>query len=583
MTVLFFPCEKNLSNNLINLQGEYFGKCSSIILWERVSLKCDKHTIGRYKNNTRMEERTMVVAVGKRELLDLGAVEMARGIREGRWTSQELVEAHIERILKVNPVLNAIAIPLFEEAREAAKAADLQIKEAGTELGPLHGVPVTIKESLDVACTPSTWGLPHRQGRLSSADDPSVARLRQAGAIIIGKSNVMQLLMGCESVNPVYGRVRNPWRPEERSSGGSSGGEAAIISAGGSPLGLGTDVGGSIRTPSLFCGIHGLKPTPGRVPSGKPEGIVHLHPEARMMASTGPMARRVEDLILAMEVLSTPDSLNRSPVRPAESGLIQGLRVGFYTTDGILAPSAALQRAVRETADVLTQCGAIVSEFMLPEPELALHQFYALMSAAGSTGIERSLNGDEMSAQLNGVHRSFSFTRSKKMIMSVILRMLGQKIAGRHIVPFLGIKSESERRELVRHRKNYQYRFLKEMELQQVDVLIAPPFLTPSIQHDQSLQMSYEGSYALLYNYLGMPAGVISTSRVRQDEMAVRPRSGDKSVQAAYKVDDNSAGLPVGVQVVAPPWREDLVLAVMACIEERFKQTEEYPVGKAMI
>ncbi|MFC5448646.1 amidase [Paenibacillus aestuarii] len=525
----------------------------------------------------------MLAAIEKNELLRLGAAEMARGIREGRWSSQDLVEAHIERIMGVNPTLNAIAIPLFEEARRAAKEADLQAAQASAELGPLHGVPVTIKESLDVAGTPSTWGLPHRQGKLSQADDPSVARLKQAGAIIIGKSNIMQLLMGCESVNPVYGRVRNPWRPEERSSGGSSGGEAAIVAAGGSPLGLGTDVGGSIRTPAHFCGIHGLKPTPGRVPSGKPQGIVHLVPEAAMMASTGPMARRVEDLMLAMEILSTPESLKQAPIRLSGSSSIQGLRIGFYTTDGIAAPSAAIQRAVREASEALAQCGAIVKPFVLPEPEFILHQFYALMSAAGSSGIERSVNGDEMTKQLTGVHRSFSLTKGKKWIISGILRLLGQNIAGHHIVPNLGTKTEDERRELTRKREQYQQRFLQEMERQQVDVLLAPPFLTPSIQHDQSLQMSYEGSYALTFNYLGMPAGVVSTTRVRPEETSNRSRSSDKSVQAAAKADEHSSGLPVGVQVAAPPWREDLVLAVMACLEEQFKHTKEYPSGAILL
>jgi len=524
----------------------------------------------------------MLAATATNELLRLGAAEMARGIREGRWSSQDLVEAHIERIMEVNPTLNAIAIPLFAEAREAAKQADLQAAEAGAELGPLHGVPVTIKESLDVAGTPSTWGLPHRQGKLTQADDPSVARLKQAGAIIIGKSNIMQLLMGCESVNPVYGRVRNPWRPEERSSGGSSGGEAAIVAAGGSPLGLGTDVGGSIRTPSHCCGIHGLKPTPGRVPSGKPQGIVHLVPEAAMMASTGPMARRVEDLLLAMEIISTPESLDKAPIRRLSSATIRGLRIGFYTTDGILAPSPAIQRAVLDASHALTDSGATVKPFVLPEPAFILHQFYALMSAAGAGGIERSVNGDEMTKQLASVHRSFGLTKGNKWVISGMLRMLGQKIAGHHIVPNLGAKTVDERRELVRKRDEYQQRFLQEMERQQVDVLLAPPFLTPSVQHDQSLQMSYEGSYALMFNYLGMPAGVVSTTRVRPDETASRPRCRDKAVQAAAKVDEHSSGLPVGVQVAAPPWCEDLVLAVMASLEEPFMQSKDDPSGAAV-
>jgi|HigsolmetaGSP11D_1036233.scaffolds.fasta_scaffold01293_6 Asp-tRNA(Asn)/Glu-tRNA(Gln) amidotransferase A subunit family amidase len=360
---------------------------------------------------------------------------MARGIREGCWTSEQLVEAHIEQIIRVNPVLQAIAIPLFEEARQAARAADLQVAEGSTELGALHGVPVTIKESLDVVGTPSTWGLPHRQGRLAQEDDPAVARLRQSGAIVIGKSNIMQLLMGCESVNPVYGRVRNPWRPEERSAGGSSGGEAAII---------------------------------------------------------------------------------------------------------------------------------------------------AWISAGGSSGIERTLGGDMMTRQLAGVHRSFGLTRSKRRLLSAMLRLLGQRAVGQHILPFLGARSEGERHELALRRADYQRRFLLEMERQQVDVLIAPPFLTPAVQHDQSVLMSWEGSYALLYNFLRMPAGVVSTSRVRARESRLpHPPSRDRSVQAAGRVNVESAGLPVGVQVAAPPWREDLVLLVMTCLEEQFRQTEEYPVGKA--
>lgn len=484
-------------------------------------------------------------------------------------------------MMEVNPLLNAVVFPMFEEARQSAKEADRRV-ESGEELGPLHGVPITVKESLDIAGTPSTWGLPSRRGQRSQEDDPSVALLKQAGAIVLGKTNVMQLLMGSESVNPLYGRTCNPWRPEERSSGGSSGGEAAIIAAGGSPLGLGTDVGGSVRTPAHYCGIHALKPTPGRVPANKPEGIVHVLPEAEAMSSIGPMARRVEDLALAMQVISTAETLKRAPIQMIVNG-VKGLRVGFYTTDDLLAPSPAIQRAVRDAAAVLHRCGAEVREFVLPDPEIALHHFYALLSAAGAEGIEETVRADEMAAQIAGIRRSFGMSVRKKRLVSLVLRLLGQKLAGSHLIPYLGKKTAGELQRLVSQREGYRQRFLQEMERQQIDVLIAPPFPVPAIQHDLSLEMSFEGSYALLYNYLGMPAGVVSTTTVRPEETwNVAPDVGkDRMVQAASRADHNSGGLPVGVQVAARPWREDLVLTVMECLEKESAVAPESLLGNS--
>jgi len=503
------------------------------------------------------------------QLIRLSATEMAQGVRNGKWTSEELVEAHIRRILKMNPLINAVVYPMFEEARRSAREADRKLA-SGEFSGPLHGVPITIKESLDAAGTPSTWGLPSRRDRLAAVDDPCVVSLKQAGAIVLGKTNVMQLLMGMESVNPVYGRTRNPFRTDERSSGGSSGGEAAIIAAGGSPLGFGTDIGGSIRTPAHFCGIHGLKPTPGRVPSGRPNGIMHVLPEAAGMASTGPMARHVQDLALAMQVISTPESLERAPIRSLTQG-VQGLRVGFYTTDGILAPSLAIQRAVREAADRLAQQGAIVREFELPDPADALRLFYSLMSAGGADGIERTVGGDELTAQIAGIRRSFGLSGIKKNAAAWVLRLLGQKITGTHILPHLGARTAQELQDLATERDIYGERFEREMERQQVDVLISPPFLVPAVQHDLSLRMNYEGSYALIYNLLGMPAGVVSTTAVRDGETSdARADSKDRAVQATRMADRNSEGLPVGVQVAARPWREDLALTVMGFLETSY-------------
>jgi len=188
-------------------------------------------------------------------VIRLSALEIARQIAEGLLSSQEVVEAHIRRIEAVNPRLNAVVVPFFDQARAEASRAD-HMRRQGTLLGPLHGVPITLKEQFMVAGTPSTVGLMSHKSTLMEREGPLVKRLRQAGVIVLGKTNASQLLLSlsasCE--NPVYGRTNNPW-DETRSPGGSSGGEAAIIAAGGSPLGLGGDNGGSIRIPAHFCGL----------------------------------------------------------------------------------------------------------------------------------------------------------------------------------------------------------------------------------------------------------------------------------------------------------------------------------------
>src|SRR6202171_690139 len=178
-------------------------------------------------------------------LTTLSATELAKMIASGDISSVEAVEAHIERIERVNPALNAVVVKRYDAARSEAKEADAR-RARGEKLAPLHGVPITIKESLDLAGTPSTFGLPSRANQKAGQDDLYVKRVRDAGAIILGKTNRARLLLYSESDNPVYGRANNPWNLA-RTPGGSSGGQAAIIAAGGSPVGPGTDNGGRAR------------------------------------------------------------------------------------------------------------------------------------------------------------------------------------------------------------------------------------------------------------------------------------------------------------------------------------------------
>lgn len=295
------------------------------------------------------------------DLIWLTASEIAQRIRDGQLTAAQAVEAHIQRIEAVNPQLNAVVFKLYDEARAQAKAADAA-QARGEPLGPLHGVPITIKDQFLVQGTPSTWGLPSQAQHRAEADGPLVRRLRQAGAIILGKTNIPQLLYYAESDNPVYGQCNNPWNVK-RVPGGSSGGEGSIVAAGGSTLGLGGDIGGSLRVPAHFCGITTLKPTSSLLTNlDNPEHLRETGQEA-IVSQQGILARSVADVALGLQILAAPGQEvfdpTIAPVQwrdPAQVN-VRELRVAMYEDDGFFPASPAVRRATREAADLLRAQG----------------------------------------------------------------------------------------------------------------------------------------------------------------------------------------------------------------------------------
>src|ERR1044071_6850805 len=237
------------------------------------------------------------------EIIYESATALARAIREKEVSSSEVVAAHYERIAEVNPKVNAVVLLTEESARARAREADEALAR-GEVWGPLHGVPVTIKDAFEMAGVVSAGGTKGRAMHVPSEDAAGVERYRRAGAVILGKTNTPEISLAFESDNLVYGQTKNPY-DATRTPGGSSGGEAAAIAAGMSPLGLGSDAGGSIRVPAHFCGIAGIKPTSGRTPRTR-----HFHPMVGLLDSIwqiGPLARRVEDLQLALPLLCGGD------------------------------------------------------------------------------------------------------------------------------------------------------------------------------------------------------------------------------------------------------------------------------------
>ena len=267
------------------------------------------------------------------ELWRHSASELAGRIARRDVSAREVVEAHLARIDAVNPALNAITRVLADSARSAADAADATTA-SGVPLGPLHGVPFTVKENIDVAGSATTWGLPALADAVPPIDSPVVERLRAAGAIPIARTNLPDMALRVHTDSSLHGLTRNPWHPG-RTTGGSSGGEAASIATGMSPLGLGNDIGGSLRNPAACCGIASIKPSAGRVPSCTLIPGPDAPAAFQLMPVEGPMARRVTDVRLALGVLSGrhPRDPYSVPV-PATSPRAEGrpLRVAALAT-----------------------------------------------------------------------------------------------------------------------------------------------------------------------------------------------------------------------------------------------------------
>lgn len=512
------------------------------------------------------------------EIVRLSGHEIVELLKGGQLSSREVVEAHIQRISEVNPKLNAVVVALFEQARRDAASLDSAYAR-GEELGPLHGIPITVKESIEVAGTPSTLGLTERVAHKAAADAVQVTRLKQAGAVLLGKTNVSLLLRAYETDNPVYGRTNNPWNLD-RAPGGSTGGEASIIAAGGSALGLGSDFGGSIRLPAHACGVHGLRPTSGRLTM-----LGHARVQSSgletMASQPGPISRTVADLDLALRVLAAPGQerfdTSIPPVALEDLTDIRKLRVAFYTDNCLLKPAPAVRRAVCEAAAALQSCGAEVEEWPPPDPFEAWEIQLRLTCADGLASYRRALRKSK-----GAKVRLAAMPAVVRSAMTLAAELAGQsRLAAsmryKHRV------SIEELSQLVGRKRQYAAKFLAALNAEQFDAILCPPDALPALKHGSSFYVSgCSISYPGLYSLLGMPAGVVAATRVGPDEESDRPKSRDLIERAACHVETGSTGLPVGVQVVARHWREDVVLAVMAVLEDHFRRRPGYPAWPPM-
>ena len=319
--------------------------------------------------------------VNMSELWRKGAVELAAMIRDREVSSREVVQAHLDRVETVNPHLNAIVRLLPDQALAAADAADRAVTD-GDKLGPLHGVPFTVKENIDLAGTPTTQGVPVLAEAVAPVDAPSVERLRAAGAIPLGRTNLPDFALRVHTDSSLHGLTRNPWNPQ-RTPGGSSGGEAAALATGMSPLGLGNDIGGSLRNPVHCCGVASIKPSVGAVPRATVIPPEDMNISFQLMWVEGVMARRIADVRAGFTAIAGQHPRDPLSVSAVFTDLAPGERPAVAVLPeppgGSTHPGGAA--AVRRAADALADDGFKVTEAAPPDYEQAIELWSTILMA----------------------------------------------------------------------------------------------------------------------------------------------------------------------------------------------------------
>lgn len=490
------------------------------------------------------------------------------GLLESRDVSaREVVDAHIARIEAVNPALNAVVIERFSGARAEAEQVD-RSRTAGDLVGPLAGLPVTVKECLDIAGLPSTVGLDSRRNHVARSDEVHVGRLRAAGAIVLGKTNLSQMLVFLETDNPVYGRANNPWN-RDRATGGSSGGEAAVIAANGSPLGLGTDIGGSVRNPAASCGICSLKPTAGLLPDNGegsfPTGLA-------IRSEVGVLARHAADVALGLGVVSGNPAFSDS--RAVD---VSDLRVAVVATDGILEPCPAAHRAVIEAADVLRAAGADTAPWTLPRPAEGLQLAFAVLGSDGLQHFADLAAGSTVDARIKQMIRIAGMPRGLRSFVARALDLVGQPGLADATRLLSADTSPDGYARTVTELERYRQSVRDEWAANQFDAVLMPASPLPAVPHGATKNLGIMGSYTILWNALGYPAGVVPWTAVRADEEIGRRKTRDVVEKTARGAEAGSAGLPIGVQIVGRPGRDREVLALMQAVEDASIRLGEHP------
>jgi amidase len=468
--------------------------------------------------------------------------QLSDALMARKLSASELLEHTIARIEALDGRFNAVVVRDFDRARDAAKTADAAL--ARGERNPLLGIPVTLKEPFDVAGLPSTWGFPQFRDFMPKQDALAVSRLKQAGAIIIGKTNIPIGLRDFQSYNDIYGVTKNPWNVN-RSPGGSSGGCAAALAAGFGALSVGSDIGGSIRVPAHFCGVFGHKPSLGLIPlrgySLPPAPPV---PGGGDLAVVGPMTRHAADLERTLDCMAAPDELRdgvgyRLALPPPRHDKPGDLRVLVIDTHPLMPSSEVVRTAIGRAAERLAKLGVKVAHKspLLPDLAGSARLYMTLLNGARSPRLSADAFAEAQSAAaaLSGDDHSLQAERARGYVMS-------------HRVWLAA--------DAARLRLQEQWRIL----FQAFDVVLYPPFAVPAFPHDHS-----EPIDARHLDIDGKPYPYLDAGFIWAD-----PATTCGLPSTAAPIDRSPEGLPIGVQIIGPYLEDRTTIAFAALLEREF-------------
>ena len=450
------------------------------------------------------------------------ATSRLESIQNNTITAEELLALYRDKIAACTRIVATGPVPV--SARSSANPG-----------ATLLGLPVSLKENLVCAGTHTGFGTARDRSTLAPQHGDLVSRLVEAGAVPFVKSNVPQLLMLPETVNTVFGRTVHPTH-EERTCGGSSGGEAVLVALDLSPLGFGTDIGGSIRIPAAFCGIYGFKPSPGRLPLGTDEsGVTH---EA-IPTCSGPLARSARDIHRAMAAL-VPDWAPTTTGSPP-------LRWGYWTSADFFEPCPTAVRAVEEASQCLRDCRQVEA----PDLQAVARLYFGILSAEGGMRAFRSQLGPEKPVeeyqQLLLLSRVPSWLRPP---LAWLLECLGQHRPA-DLLRHTGQTSVFGYLQLLQKRRLMRQQWRDWMQQQQLDVLLLPATALPAFYHGGSQELTPCCAYTFWANVLECAAGVVPWTTVQPEECRYESQHNDRWTRAAAQTMIGAEGLPIGIQVMA--------------------------------
>lgn len=508
----------------------------------------------------------------------LSATELLAALHRRELSSVEITRALIARRNATDDGLGAFVHRFDDGAMAQAALAD-QMRARGEHDQPLLGLPITVKENFATRGTPVTLGLKSWMNRSSDEEAAIVHVARDVGAIVLGKTNVPQFLLSLECENELFGTTRNPW-DTGRSPGGSSGGEGAAIATGMSPLGIASDIGGSIRIPAAWCGIVGFKPTAGRWSNRGQHGALPGQEVARAVA--GPMARTVADVALAMSALSperqhaVDPRVPPMPMASPSSVEVRRLVVGVYEDDGFFAPSPVIGRAIREASAALTAAGIRVVPYQPPRSWDIMRTWMSALSADGGATLFGLLQGQRAIPQLDGMLSLAKMPNWMRQVSAKLMRARGEDRVAMLLEAF-GTKPVQAYWALTAQRTMLQREEMLSWADQALDAVLGPATVTPPALLRETGDWALGAVHTMRGNVLDLPSGVQPITRVRADDLP-RSRPADRLERKAARFEAGATGLPVAVQITSRPWEEHVALALMAVVEDGVRGASGFPV-----